>query len=225
MLCPADGEVHLWAAHLDEIECDRQQLQCLCQDERDRAARFRFERDKRRYERRRCLLRLLLGRYLAIDPACVGLRYGAQGKPELAESAALRFNLSHSDGHALFAFAPTELGVDLERIRAHTDIDAAGRLVFTATEKRYLEALPANERAHAFFRCWTRKEAYVKALGKGSSLPLASFEVLQTNVARCNEEAPGILLDVAAFPGFAGCVAIREPCGRPDLQRITCLPE
>src|ERR1700730_16298502 len=102
IVSPAVGEVHVWAAHLEEIGFDPRALSSLSQDERDRAARFHFERDKRRYERRRCLLRVLLARYLCSEPAAVPFRYGPQGKPELAESSELQFNLSHSNGRALF---------------------------------------------------------------------------------------------------------------------------
>lgn len=231
MVGPAEGEVHLWAAHLDEIDFDDLWIQCLSEAERDRAARFRFERDKVRFERRRCLLRLLLSRYLGIAPGAVELRYGPQGKPQLLEFGALQFNLSHSDGHALFGFAQTELGVDLERVRVDQDIDAVSRLVFAPEEKRVLESLPTSERIPAFFRGWTRKEAYVKARGQGLSLPLDSFEVslapdAQTHlVSSADDAAHWVFFDVAAFPEFTGCVAIREPCSRPDLRRITCLPE
>src|SRR5947209_6191932 len=106
---PTAGELHVWAAHLDETSFDPD---LLSPDERERAARFRFERDRRRYECRRHLLRVLLGRYLRENPGTLRFHYGPQGKPELT-GCALQFNLSHSDAHALFAFAQTEVGVDL----------------------------------------------------------------------------------------------------------------
>ncbi len=207
---PGVAEVHVWAAHLEEIDFDSGLLSWLSQDERDRAARFRFERDKRRYERRRSLLRLLLGRYLGIEPASVRFRYGPQGKPELAESAGLQFNLSHSDGHVLFAFAQTQVGVDLERIRADIDVDSVARAVFAPEEMRHLGALPPGERVDAFYRCWTRREAYVKARGQGLSLPLDRIET-----------TGWVFFDVAVFAGFAACVAARCGAGISACRRLS----
>lgn len=210
---PGVGEVHVWAAYLEEMEFDAGLLSALSGDERDRAARFHFERDRRRYERRRCLLRLLLGRFLGMEAAAVRFRYGPQGKPKLGESGALQFNLSHSDGHALFAFARTEVGVDLQRIRMGMDVDSMARAVFAPGEKRSLEALPADQRVVAFFRYWTRKEAYIKARGLGLSLPLDSFEVSL-------EPEQGDSFEINAFPGFASCVAAIEPCRPPIVRDI-----
>lgn len=210
---PGAGEIHVWAADLETLEFDAAPRSWLSNDERDRANRFHLDRDRRRFERRRCMLRFLLGRYLDVDPAAVRFHYGPEGKPELAGSDGLRFNVSHSDGHALYAFAQIEVGVDIERVRTDIDVDSIARTVFASGEKRYLEALPAPERVWAFFRYWVRKEAYIKAHGHGLSLPLHSFEVTL-------EAGQSTSFELTTFPGFSACVAVTEPCGAPEQRYI-----
>jgi 4'-phosphopantetheinyl transferase len=156
----------------------------LSQDEQVRAGRFRARRDRERYIVAHGLLRAILGLYLKTRPEQIGLRSGPFGKPALCpeqSGAALRFNLSKSHGLSLFAFARgRELGVDLERIRPRlADGQVAGRF-FSPREAALLQALPKEAQAEAFFNCWTRKEAYIKAKGAGLSLPLDQFEVSLT---------------------------------------------
>ena len=145
--------------------------------ERARAARFRFERDRRRYVVRRGRLRTLLAGYLDHEPADVALTVDRFGKPALA-TGALRFNLSHSHGLALYAIAfGIEVGCDLERRDPRlAGADVAARF-FSPGEVRALRALAPARRTEGFFNCWTRKEAYVKARGCGLSLPLDGFDV------------------------------------------------
>jgi 4'-phosphopantetheinyl transferase len=153
----------------------------LAEDERVRAARFHFEKDRCRFVAARGALRAILGRYLRVPPARLRFRYGPHGKPALAAEFAgsgLEFNVSHSHSLALLAVARGRaLGVDVERLRA----DAAGREIaerfFSAYEVSALCGLPAARQPRAFFDCWTRKEAYVKARGEGLSFPLADFDV------------------------------------------------
>jgi 4'-phosphopantetheinyl transferase len=150
----------------------------LSQEERDRAARFRFERDSSRFLARRILLRSLLARYLGLCPDRVRLRSGDYGKPEVDNAVGLRFNLSHSHGLALFAFARgNPVGIDCERIQPGIEIEPVARQFFSPGEQRQLEVMPEGARLDAFYRCWTRKEAYVKARGLGLSLALTGFEV------------------------------------------------
>jgi 4'-phosphopantetheinyl transferase len=150
----------------------------LSSDEIDRAARFRLEHARRLYIATRLALRFLLARYLGEAPHAIRFRYGSKGKPELAAPAGIHFNVSHSGGLALLAFSwDGEIGVDVEQIHPLEDmLDIAARF-FSAEEAADLMSLPASERVDAFFRCWTRKEAYVKAVGDGLFMPLDSFRV------------------------------------------------
>ena len=176
------NEVHIWLARLDSSAMHVQQIaRCLAEDERSRAERFRFERDKQRFIIGRGALRSILGRYLQIDPGRVRFSYGPNGKPGLEESLgdnALRFNLAHSEGLALYAFTRgREIGVDIEYLRTIPDADEIAKRFFSPNENAELQALPASDREAVFFDFWTRKEAYIKALGVGLSHALDQFDV------------------------------------------------
>jgi 4'-phosphopantetheinyl transferase len=181
-LSPRIGEVHVWRACLDLGDADlRHLVPTLSTDERDRAARFCFAKDQLRFVAARGILRKILGRYLRLPPSQLSFSYGTNGKPMLVRDPCtdgLRFNLSHSDGLALYAVAlNTEVGIDLERIQP---VLADGRIAesfFTAREVASLCALRPETQATAFFNCWTAKEAYLKANGKGIANGLSTFEV------------------------------------------------
>lgn len=183
---PGAGEVEVWTVPLDPPEAEVAALAALlAPDEAARAARFRFERHRRRFTVGRGALRTLLGGYLGVPAREVAFGYGAKGKPYLAERPggpplplALHFNLSNSDELALVALCrEAEVGADLERLRPMPDgLDIAERF-FSAAERQALAAQPPEERDRAFFRCWTRKEAYLKAVGDGITAPLDAFDV------------------------------------------------
>ena len=178
----SDQDVHLWCASLDQPAFRLEELkQTLSEDEQARAERFYFERDRRRFILRRGLLRLLLGDYLGVAANCVQFSYGHHGKPALTEPFSeqkLQFNLSHSQGIALYAFAlGRDLGVDVERLRPIDEADQMMERFFSPDEKDAIRAAPADERHSTFLRCWIRKEAYVKALGAGLTWPLDVFSV------------------------------------------------
>jgi 4'-phosphopantetheinyl transferase len=153
----------------------------LSSDELDRAARFHFERDRQCYCVARGVLRAQLGAYLQVRPQELRFHYSDKGKPRLApphSGRAIAFNVSHSGDFALLGFAETvEIGVDIEKIRDDFDSAAIAGRFFSAREQDQLSRLPAEERHPAFFRCWTRKEAFIKALGDGLSHPLNQFDV------------------------------------------------
>lgn len=156
--------VHLGAA--DAVVARFHDL--LAPDEHLRRGRFRFPHLQDSFTLARGALRILLGHYLGVTPGAIPLRYGSKGKPGLAESARLRFNLSHSGGLALFAFTQDcEIGIDVEQIRSLPEMEQIATHQFSAQEAAELMALPAGRREPAFFRCWTRMEAYGKALGEG----------------------------------------------------------
>ena len=173
-------EVHVWRASLSVSPSQLQRLSpILSTDERQRAERFHFEKDRGEFIAGRALLRTLLGRYLHREPSQLGFHYGASGKPRLAgEDSSLRFNLSHSLGVALYAFGRgRELGIDVEHIRSNADAEKIAGRFFSAQEVAVFRSLPARQREKAFFDCWTRKEAYIKAKGDGLKAPLDAFSV------------------------------------------------
>ena len=176
------GAVHVWLTGT-EVSASRLAplAALLAPDEHARAGRFLYEEDRRRYTVARGVLRSILARYLEVEPAAIEFRYGAHGKPSLAESPGgrdVRFNLSHSYGWALHAFAVgREVGVDVERIRPETDIMGVARHSFSPAEVEALTSLPEGQRREAFFNCWTRKEAFIKAHGEGIALGLSRFDV------------------------------------------------
>jgi 4'-phosphopantetheinyl transferase len=215
------GEVHVWSASLEPDTAVLERLeQVLSEDERARARRFRFERDRRRYVAGRGLLRTLLADYLGTVPQGVQLRYGPYGKPCLADSAGLSFNLAHSGARALYAFGRRmQIGIDLELVRAEPSRELVAEHFFTSAEVAALRSLPSDLQPEAFLRCWTRKEAYIKARGEGVSLPLHDFEVtlspgeppalVRTAWSR-TEPRDWHLYDLSdSYPGCAAAVAVR----------------
>ena len=173
---PDEHALHLWRFDLDT---GRVALNDLAADERQRADRFHYERDRLRYVAGRTALRTILARYLDSAPQALRFTYNAQGKPALEPPAALRFNLAHSDNHALLAVTtgPHELGIDLEHLRPGFATDTIAERFFAPEETAALRALPQPAQEAAFFRCWTRKEAYIKACAQGLHMPLDSFDV------------------------------------------------
>lgn len=174
-------EVHVWRIALDMGEAALARLRdTLAGDERQRTERYHFETDRRHFLAGRGALRCLLAAYLRRRPEDVGFTYSNYGKPLLAgeDGTRLRFNLTHSHGLALLAVAlGRDLGVDLERIRADLEGEQLAERFFSPSEVAALRSLPIELRRQAFFHCWTRKEAYIKANGKGLSLPLDGFDV------------------------------------------------
>ena len=176
------GAVHVWRVSLDESPSQLASFRdTLDDDERSRADRFYFSRDREHFIVARGVLRALLGRYLDRSPRSVAFTYSSHGKPALAsefDEDAIRFNLSHSQGTALYAVTRgRELGVDLEFIRSDLEAEQIAERFFSQREIVALRALPPDLRKFAFFLCWTRKEAYIKARGEGLSMGLDQFDV------------------------------------------------
>jgi 4'-phosphopantetheinyl transferase len=178
----SEDEVHVWSAWLDVDFLERARLSSwLSADERLRADRFVFPRDREHFVVARGRLRELLGTYLQRPPHSLEFRIGQYGKLSLADRTDLRFNLTHSYGLALYAFAMNrELGIDVEKIRPEFVSEGIAERYFSEAEQNELRELPADLRTGAFFLCWTRKEAYVKAHGGGLQIPLESFDVSLT---------------------------------------------
>jgi len=175
-------EIHVWRASLNQIPSQIERfLHSLAADERARAERFHFERDREHFITARGVLRAILGRYVKRVPDCLSFYYGSHGKPVLAEESgetAIRFNVSHSHEVALYAVARgREVGIDLEHIRFDLAVVEIAERFFSRQEVAMLRTLPAEAQFQAFFRCWTRKEAYIKARGEGLSLPLDHLDL------------------------------------------------
>jgi len=180
---PAD-EVHVWYRPLiQDIPNLNSFYDFLSTDERERASRYHFDRHRNEFILTRATLRILLASYLEKSPERFAFAYSAQGKPSLAnESTDLRFNVSHTvshdDGLAALAFArKREIGVDVEKIRLDCDAEKLAERFFSASERDYILRFSGHALDEAFFRCWTRKEAFIKAKGGGLSIPLDQFDV------------------------------------------------
>jgi 4'-phosphopantetheinyl transferase len=213
-----DDEVHVWRLSLEQPADRMDQLfQLLDPAEQARAERFLLERVRRQFVVGRGFLRLTLGRYLGRDPRSLRFTYGNYGKPTL-EGAEVHFNLSHSEERALLGITRVgELGVDLERARKLEDLEGIARRFFAPREVDTLLTVPAEARELAFFNCWTRKEAFIKAVGEGLARALDQFEVsLQPGaspellwVAEDEQEpARWGLEHLEPWPGYVGCVAL-----------------
>jgi 4'-phosphopantetheinyl transferase len=174
-----EEEVHVWQVRLDRPESAlRRMSRLLSADETERAERFRVERVRHRFVLGRGVLRMILGRYAGRHPAHLRFRYGEHGKPALADGGDLCFNVSHSDSLALYAVARgREIGVDVERLRPLPRAERIAERFFSLPERAALRATPSERRLEAFYTCWTRKEAYIKARGDGLGHPLDRFAV------------------------------------------------
>ncbi len=211
-----DNEIHVYCAHLDEMNVDALLL-LLSDDERARAERFHFDIDRRRFIARRGQLRLLLSRYLDVLPAQIAFAYSAHGKSYLPNQA-LHFNLSDAKPLALYAFARVPIGIDIEHIYTMSDMDDVAALMFSQAENAVYRALPDEQKAEGFFNCWTRKEAFIKAVGEGLSYPLADFDVTlkpgdSAKILRIRENTQAYqawsLYDLQPAADFCGALAIQ----------------
>jgi 4'-phosphopantetheinyl transferase len=182
-------EIHVWRASLDCADTVIREFEAtLASDERVRAQRFVFQPDRNGFIATRGILRELLARYLNLSPADLAFDYGPQGKPTLRTGSSagsskkkVEFNVSHSHGMALLAFSlARQLGVDVELIRSDFASEKIAERFFSSQEVAELRGLPKALQDEAFFLCWTRKEAYIKARGEGLQVPLKSFSVSLT---------------------------------------------
>jgi 4'-phosphopantetheinyl transferase len=215
------GEVHLWRVRLDPQAVSVAELtRILSPGERERATRFHDKVDRDRFVLRRGILRTILGSYLAVAPSKVRFAYGPYEKPFLAPGSfegPLSFNLAHRRGFALYAVTGQgEVGVDIEHLELLTDLEGVTTSSFSEREQDVLRTVPESERLLAFFTGWTRKEAFLKALGEGLRRPPNQVEVyLDSSNSREvrlveGQEAGGRLwrIDtVVPSPGYIGAVA------------------
>ena len=225
--CISHDRVDLWWENIDSHEARISELwRILTEEERSRAKRFRLETHQRRFIFRHGMLREILGRYLQRAPGEVRFRNGPGGKPAVAgEDSMIRFNLSDSGGDALYAVGSgREVGVDVEVLRPKPKAPELVNRFFSAKEKEAFQKLGADEKVPAFFAGWTRKEAYVKAIGKGLRFPLDRFDVslkpgdqnALLNVAGAsNETNRWLLRDIDLGPDFRAALAVEIGEKRP----------
>lgn len=184
----APNDVHVWLASLETSRDSTTRFAAgLAADERERAARFHFDPGRDSYIAARGILRELLGRYLDCPPGKVRLTYTSHGKPILdaAHASDLQFNLAHSGGLVLYAFARTaRIGVDIERRRPDFDGQRIADRFFTEAESSSLRAVREADRVRAFTQQWTRKESFIKAHGEGLSYPLNAFSIEEDDNGR-----------------------------------------
>jgi 4'-phosphopantetheinyl transferase len=175
----SDQEIHIWQADLLRLDAGVETLTpLLSPDEQQRAARFRFEHDRRKYILCRGILRTILSQYLQRDPIALTFDYGKYGKPSLTGCQALSFNLAHAGDRALYAVTQHHaIGVDIEQLRFVEYAEQIVSRYFSSAEKQAFQSLPENQQQLAFFRAWTGKEAFLKAIGSGLSLPLDQVAV------------------------------------------------
>jgi 4'-phosphopantetheinyl transferase len=221
------GEVHVWRLALDQPEAVLAQFREILEaHELERAGRFHFEIHRNHFIVGRAGLRYVLARYLDAKPEEFRFVYGSYGKPELAEKR-LCFNVSHSHGVALFAVADREVGVDVEHVRADFATEDIARRFFSRVEVATFNALPKNEQVAAFFRCWTRKEAYIKAIGRGLSEPLDAFDVTLAPgeaatllQARGQDVSRWSMFDLDVGPEYAGALLVEAPVSNIRLWQL-----
>ena len=216
----ASAAVHVWELGLAVAQSTTTQYsKLLSADEISRAARFHFDRDARRFKVSRGLVRSILAAYTHVPARELRFAYSKHGKPSLIEPAGkIRFSVSHSVDAAMLAVAlDREVGVDIEAMREDVETDRLAERFFSVVERGAIRALPASVRVSAFFRCWTCKEAFLKAQGVGLFRSLGSFDVevnpdlpahLVATRPDVDEYRNWSLHDVKTLPGFAAAVAV-----------------
>jgi 4'-phosphopantetheinyl transferase len=216
-----NGQVHLWRANLALSTSEIEELSVsLSADEMVRANKFRFVQHKHRFIAARGILRQLLGNYLQVSPCNLSFTYSDRGKPRLAEDSALQFNISHSEAYALLGFTLDHLiGVDLEYQKPMTEAVKIAQRFFSPSEFKILAATPPEEQVQLFFRFWTAKEAYLKAIGTGLSGSLSEVEVvlnetqsryLLTLPEAQPENSPWSLYPCSPETNYLGAIAINS---------------
>jgi 4'-phosphopantetheinyl transferase len=221
------GEVHVWRA---DLMLSGSQIDLfgtwLSEDERQRAERFRFPKHRSLFIARHGILRFILSTYLSLPPQLLEFSCNDYGKPEVknAPKAGLSFSLSHTNESAVYAVTLSrKVGIDIEHVRSDFECLTLAKQFFASQEVEALASFPADQQPDAFFRCWTRKEAFVKAVGLGLSLPLQSFEVSldadEPTAIRTQQYGDWFVFSLHPFPDTIAALAVE---GNPRLQLWSC---
>lgn len=231
----AKDEVHVWRADLDLPQERIEELAAmLSADEKVRANRFYFERDKHRFIAGRGILRNILSLYSSIEPHLLHFEYGPRGKPRLAGNVGLdlEFNLSHSQGLALYGLTlNNQIGIDLEYLRSIPNACEIARRFFSPTEYASFACLSEPERQRAFFSIWTAKEAYLKATGDGLSGALDRIEIslsasdalrLLSVEGDCKVAAGWYLSPIVLEPEYIATLAVSSFSPSINVKHFAC---
>ncbi|MGD9488068.1 MAG: 4'-phosphopantetheinyl transferase superfamily protein [Calditrichaceae bacterium] len=225
-----DGDVQVWRVRLNiQIKVIEMLENLLSPDELDRANRFMFQKDRIHYIACRGQLRILLAQSTGMSPGKLQFGYNLYGKPYLVSPVSgPYFNVSHSNNLALIAISgDSQIGVDIEFMRLNTEPLQIARNFFSQHEYRQLINLPQNQQKEAFYNCWTRKEAYIKACGKGLSIPLNEFDVTlkpgePAKIIECRHDPSSVCdwqLDSLTVPhGYIAALAVNA---RPYEFRLS----
>jgi 4'-phosphopantetheinyl transferase len=213
------NEIHVWQI---DIETQLQNLKTYCSylsnTEEDRASKFRFESHKNNYIIRTGILRLLLANYMTCQPNEIEFKLGKFGKPEL-ENSKQKFNLSHSKNKSLIAISQNkEIGIDIEFIDASIEAKTIATHFFSKDEIKQLYTLNDEKLAQGFFNIWTKKEAFIKAVGTGLTYPLDAFDVSLNTLKKkalirikssTKEAQKWNLFSIKTFNDYAGAIAYK----------------
>jgi 4'-phosphopantetheinyl transferase len=222
ILAIKSGELHVWRANLNDVQAHRETLQSvLSLEEVERAERFIFSRDRDQFIISHAFCRNVLSRYLGINPERLSFARNSFGKPALldeTDNLNLQFNLTHSGRFAIVAVAKDlRVGVDVECIRKDFPGLEVARRFFSPVEVQVLISLPEKQLSEAFFRGWTRKEAFIKAVGAGLSIPLDEFAVSVQPLG------PGEILNFRTAPGEAACWSVAQVDPAPGYSGAVVL--
>ena len=208
------NDVEIWFEAVDRRPPDPWLVECLADDERAQANRFRFERDRARFVARRAFRRCVLAGYLDVEPARICIRTSVMGRPEVESLQQIHFSASHSDGLAVVAVTRgQDIGVDLERVRPIPEAQELADRLFARRECERVRSVEPAARSEVFLTLWTRKESVVKAAGVGLSMPVDGFDVLAPDVAVATQRGedplrPFVLASLDLMPGYVGSVAV-----------------
>ena len=237
-------EVHVRIASLDRRQSELRFFESiLAEDEINRVNRFRFHKDRERFVAGRGLLRVILSPYLGLPANEIIFTYGCHGKPGLRRQDGrppIEFNLAHSAGTAIYAITRDRpVGIDIELVNPEFPIESVAERFFSKVEVAAFRSLPRDMQRIAFFKCWTRKEAFIKALGDGLSCPLSDFDVSLTpgeparllSVRWGSDEAHWSMEDIESVAGYAAAIVFSGPQCRMHItqcdlhsgtERIAC---
>jgi 4'-phosphopantetheinyl transferase len=224
------SEVHVWRVQLDTTSSLLKELiPTLSTDEIETADRFHAKIDRLRSLQSRGVLRNILGRYTGMEPSALRLAVNRYQRPHLAPHNNLDFNVSHSADLIVIAVAwQRAVGVDIEYIRPVPNADGVAARFFSAREQEFLQSLAPEQRQRGFFQCWTRKEAYIKALGTGLSTPLNTFTISLHDSETAEFVVDGVddrawqVKELDVSPGYVAALAVEAPGQDSDDWQAVC---